>query len=122
MFESVRSILNRPQAGGTAAVRGWVRTVRHSKSCSFLAIYDGSCFAALQVVVAPASAAYEEAKRLRTGCAVEVWGEIVASPGQEQKYEIQAARLKTLGQVDDDYPLQKKATSYEFLRTVAHLR
>ncbi len=122
MRESVRSILNRPQAGGEATVNGWVRTARHGKSCTFLEIYDGSCFASLQAVVEPSSPAYEEAKRLRTGCAVEVTGAIVASPGREQKYELQAAEIKLIGAVGDDYPLQKKAASYEFLRTVAHLR
>jgi len=122
MFESVRSILNRPQAGERAAVRGWVRTVRHGKSCTFIEIYDGSCFLSLQAVVAPDAPAYETARRLRTGCAVEAEGELVASPGREQKYEMHATALKLVGQVGDDYPLQKKATSYDFLRTVAHLR
>jgi asparaginyl-tRNA synthetase len=123
MNESVREILAREASGGRARVRGWVRTARHSKGVSFLEVSDGSCFAGLQVVAAPELPNYEsEVRHLRTGCAVDAEGSLVDSPGSGQRFELQADALHTLGGVGDDYPLQKKRHSFEFLRGVAHLR
>jgi asparaginyl-tRNA synthetase len=121
--ESVRALLARERAGGTATVRGWLRTVRHGKEVSFLEVSDGSCFAGLQVVAAPELAEYESVVRaLRTGCAVEAQGVLVDSPGSGQRYELRAQRVRLVGPVGDDYPLQKKRHSFEFLREIAHLR
>ena len=120
---SVRELLARESAGGRFRVRGWLRTARHAKGVSFLELHDGSCFAGLQVVASPALANYEsELRGLGTGCAVDVRGELVDSPGQGQRYEIHAERVDCVGGVGDDYPLQKKRHSFEFLRTIAHLR
>jgi len=121
--ESVKEILARPAAGGTALVRGWLRTARHAKNVSFLEVSDGSCFDGLQVVAGPEVPCFEEEVReLRTGCAVEVEGRLVDSPGRGQRFELQAERVELVGEVGDDYPLQKKRHSFEFLRTIAHLR
>jgi asparaginyl-tRNA synthetase len=121
--ESVRSILARARAGGPLRVEGWLRTARHAKEVSFLELGDGSCFASLQVVAGPGLANFEsEVRPLRTGCAVAVEGELVDSPGSGQRYEVSATRVLVLGSVGDDYPLQKKRHSFEFLRTIAHLR
>ena len=123
MSESVRAILARDRAGGPARLRGWIRTARHAKERSFLEVSDGSCFAGLQVVVEPGLPNYEsEVRHLRTGCGVEVEGQVIESPGQGQRYELAARRVAQLAGVGDDYPLQKKRHSFEFLRTVAHLR
>ena len=123
MHESIREILERDCAGGSVVLRGWLRTARHSKNLSFLEVTDGSCFAGLQAVASPELANYEsEIKPLGTGCAVEIEGELVDSPGKQQRYEVQAARVERVGGVGDDYPLQKKRHSFEFLRTIAHLR
>ncbi len=123
MNESVREILARPAAGGSARVRGWVRTARHSKGVSFLDVTDGSCFAGIQVVMNPELPNYEsELKKLRTGCAVTALGELAESPAKGQSFEIHASRVEVVGQVGDDYPLQKKRHSFEFLREIAHLR
>ncbi|HTO71452.1 MAG TPA: asparagine--tRNA ligase [Myxococcota bacterium] len=120
---SVRELLARGAAGQSVLVRGWLRTARHSKGVSFLDVSDGSSLAGIQVVCEPALANYEsEVRRLDTGCAVEVTGELVASQGKEQALELRAARLDVVGWVDADYPLQKKRHSFEFLRTIAHLR
>jgi asparaginyl-tRNA synthetase len=120
---SVRDVLARERAGGTATVRGWLRTTRHSKGVSFLELSDGSCFAGLQVVADPALANYEsELSKLGTGCAVVATGEIVDSPGSGQRYELRASSVEVIGGVEADYPLQKKRHSFEFLRTIAHLR
>jgi asparaginyl-tRNA synthetase len=120
---SVAELLRRERAGGGARVRGWVRTARHGKEVSFLEVSDGSCFAALQVVVGPELANYaSEVVHLGTGAAVEAEGELVESQGREQRFELRARELRVVGGVDADYPLQKKRHSFEFLRTIAHLR
>jgi asparaginyl-tRNA synthetase len=121
--ESVRQILSRDAAGGTATVRGWVRTARHPKGVTFLEVSDGSCFAGLQVVVQPSVPGFDGVLRqVQTGCAVEATGELVESPGKEQKLELLAETVTVVGEVADGYPLQKKRHSFEFLRTIAHLR
>ena len=123
MDESIRQILAREAAGAEARVRGWVRTARHSKGVSFLEVSDGSCLAGLQVVVDPALPNFEsEVRAMRTGCAVAAVGTVMASPGKGQRFELHASEIELVGGVDDDYPLQKKRHSFEFLRTLAHLR
>jgi asparaginyl-tRNA synthetase len=121
--ERVKAVLARPEAGGGVTVRGWLKTARHAKGISFLEIYDGSCFAGIQAIAEPALANYEtEVRHLQAGSAVVVEGELVDSPGKEQRFEIRAARVTLVGGVGADYPLQKKRHSFEFLRTIAHLR
>jgi asparaginyl-tRNA synthetase len=123
MNASVRRILAIGSAGDEVVVRGWVRTARHSKGVSFLEVSDGSCFAGLQVVLEPDLPNFEsELRQLGTGCAVAASGALVESPGKGQRLELKAARVEVVGGVADDYPLQKKRHSFEFLRTVAHLR
>lgn len=121
--ESIRTILEREGAGGEVTVRGWIRTARHSKGVSFLEMSDGSCFAGIQVVLEPSLENYEsELRHLVTGAAVIVVGELVDSPGKGQRFEVKAGRADVVGGVEPDYPLQKKRHSFEFLRTLAHLR
>ena len=111
--------------GREALVQGWVRTRRDSKAgFSFLELNDGSCFGNVQVVAEAALENYEsEIKRLTTGCSVSVEGLVKASPGKGQATELQARRVTVHGWADPEtYPLQKKQHSFEFLRTVAHLR
>ena len=103
-------------------VKGWVRTARDSKQVAFLEVNDGSCFASIQVVCAPELANFEELRRLSTGSAVAVVGELVASPAQGQPVEVRARSVEVVGRADPSYPLQKKRHSFEFLREVAHLR
>jgi len=123
MTDSIRQILMRDAAGGEVTVRGWVRTARHSKGVSFLEVSDGSCFAGLQVVADPALENYEtEVRALQTGSAVSATGVLVDSPGKGQRFEVHAACVERVGAVGEDYPLQKKRHSFEFLRTIAHLR
>jgi len=122
--ESVRSLLARDQAGGRVVLRGWLRTVRHGKGVSFLDVSDGSCLSGMQVVASPETTEGFEsvARRLTTGCAVEAEGEIVDSPGRGQRFELHASKVTLVGAAGEDYPLQKKRHSFEFLRTIAHLR
>ncbi|MEE9280723.1 MAG: asparagine--tRNA ligase [Myxococcota bacterium] len=118
----VKQLLER-EPGEPAAVHGWVRTARHSKDVSFLDLSDGSCLSGIQVVVPHELANYAtELQKLGTGSAVEVTGELVASPGRGQRVEIRASEVEVVGFAEEDYPLQKKRHSFEFLRTIAHLR
>jgi asparaginyl-tRNA synthetase len=120
---SVRQVLAREAAGGRVELRGWIRTARHSKGVSFLELSDGSCFAGLQVVADPELVNFEdEVRSIQTGCAVIATGEVIESPGKGQRYELRADRVEQVGGVEEGYPLQKKRHSFEFLRTLAHLR
>ncbi len=109
-------------AGGEVSVQGWLRTARHTKGVSFLDLYDGSSFDGLQVVVDPELDNYAEVEALGTGAAVRVSGAVVESPGESQSVELRAKTVTVVGGVDRDYPLQKKRHSFEFLRTIGHLR
>ena len=123
MHESIRHILARAEAGGEVSLQGWVRTARHGKEVSFLEVNDGSCLSGLQVVAGPECEGFEaEVRELGTGCALEVLGDLVESPGKGQRYEVHARRVSLIGGVEEGYPLQKKRHSFEFLRTIAHLR
>jgi asparaginyl-tRNA synthetase len=112
--------------GSDVKVQGWLRSRRDSKAgISFLAINDGSCLDNIQAVVdADIDNYQEQVLHLSAGCAVEIIGELVASQGKGQSYEIQAKSVKVVGWVDDaeSYPIAKKRHSFEYLRTVAHLR
>ena len=112
--------------GSTISVQGWVRTRRDSKAgISFLAVYDGSCFDPIQAVIEKNLPNYEQdILRLTAGCSVKVTGKVVESPGQGQKYELQATQVDVYGFVDDPetYPMAAKRHSIEYLREVAHLR
>ncbi len=104
-------------------VQGWVRTRRSSKKVHFLELSDGSGPETLQVVVDANLATADEAARCATGAAVSVEGALVESPGRDQAWELQAREVRLLGAADpEEYPLQKKRHSDEFLRGIAHLR
>jgi asparaginyl-tRNA synthetase len=123
----IRLVLNRETAiGSTVEIAGWLRSVRTSKGgFAFLSLHDGSCFDALQVVAAAALPNYEtEVTTLTTGCAVQVTGTVVASQGKNQDLEIQASAVTLIGGIDDPetYPIAKKRHTFEYLRSVAHLR
>ena len=129
-MNSVASIVDVLQGkiavGSTISVQGWVRTRRDSKAgISFLAVYDGSCFDPIQAVIEKDLPNYEQdILRLTAGCSVKVTGKVVESPGQGQKYELQATQVEVYGFVDDPetYPMAAKRHSIEYLREVAHLR
>ena len=112
--------------GTTITVKGWVRSKRDSKAgISFLAVHDGSCFDAIQAVVPSELANYtSDVLTITTGCSVVIEGLLVVSEGKGQSLEMQATRVEVLGLVDDPetYPIAKKRHTFEYLRTVAHLR
>lgn len=110
--------------GHTVLICGWIRTMREQKTFTFLEINDGSTLSNLQVILEETLASYKEwIQQLATGAAIAVSGTLVESPGHKQKWELKASSLEILGTCPPtDYPLQKKRHSFEFLRTIAHLR
>ena len=112
--------------GSQVTIKGWVRSRRTSKAgISFIALHDGSCFDAIQIVVPEALENYEdEILNLGAGCAIEARGELVESQGQGQSIEVQAIAVEVVGWVEDPetYPIAKKRHTFEYLRTQAHLR
>lgn len=123
MFERIKEILNRETGNCEITIRGWVKTARHSKNVTFLEVTDGSSFHGIQCVVDVNLENYEkDVKKVGTGTSVEIDGQLVESPGQNQKYEVQATKVTVIGEAPEDYPLQKKRHSFEYLREIAHLR
>lgn len=122
MPDTLRQILASESALSSITLRGWVRTRRDSKACSFIELTDGSCFKGLQIVIDASLPCYSLMPKILTGASVEVDGDLVASPAQGQKWELQAKEVRLLGEADGTYPLQKKGHTPEFLRTIAHLR
>lgn len=112
--------------GTQVTIKGWVRTRRDSKAgFSFINLHDGSAFDGIQVVADQQLPNYgSEILKLGAGCSIVVTGELVASQGKEQSVELQAQSIEVLGWVDDPetYPVAKKRHTFEYLRTVAHLR
>ena len=103
-------------------VGGWVRSNRDSKTFGFLVVNDGSFFEPLQVVYSDALSDFDEIARIGVGAAVTVTGKIVVTPGAKQPLEMQAREVVLEGASPSDYPLQKKRHSFEYLRTISHLR
>ena len=103
-------------------IGGWVRSIRDSKAFGFIVINDGTFFTPLQVVYHDDMENFEEISKLNVGAAVVVTGTLVATPQAKQPFEIQAKTVTVEGASAPDYPLQKKRHSFEYLRTIAHLR
>lgn len=111
------------QPGIEVEVRGWVRSKRVSKACAFLIITDGSCHSTLQCVVSRENQkAFSVLDEIATGASVAVRGKLVESRGQGQSVEIDSHDVELMGTAGEDYPLQKKGHSLEFLREIPHLR
>jgi asparaginyl-tRNA synthetase len=111
-------------AGPIASVQlqGWVRTRRDSKDFSFIELNDGSCLRNLQVIAKNTLLNYDAVQHLNTGASIIVRGELVASQGKGQSWEVVAEEIEIVGASDETYPLQKKGHTPEFLREIAHLR
>ncbi|MEA4911152.1 MAG: asparagine--tRNA ligase [Oscillospiraceae bacterium] len=120
----IRSLFaQQPTDGASVTVCGWVRTSRESKNFGFIEINDGSCFQNLQVIVeAEKFDNFKEIANIAVGSAVVVRGCVVLTPDAKQPLEVNAQTLDVEGSCPNDYPLQKKRHSLEFLRTIPHLR
>ena len=103
-------------------IGGWVRSNRSSKNFGFLVINDGTFFEPIQVVYSDALANFAEIEKTNVGAALIVKGQLVPTPEAKQPFEIQAAEVIVEGASTPDYPLQKKRHTFEYLRTISHLR
>jgi asparaginyl-tRNA synthetase len=117
LFRETPSYINQ-----TVKVSGWVRTIRDSKTFGFIELNDGSFFKNLQVVFDDSLSNFDQVVKLSMGSAIEVAGDLVESPGAKQPFELKAKEIQIAGASTPEYPLQKKKHSFEFLRTIAHLR
>lgn len=108
--------------GKEVLVCGWIRTIRDTKSFGFIEINDGSYFKNLQVVFDDSLDNFSEIARLNIGSAIRVRGYVVETPQAKQPYEIKATSVEIEGLSSPEYPLQKKRHTFEYLRTIAHLR
>lgn len=108
--------------GQEVVVCGWVRTIRDSKTFGFIEINDGSYFKNLQIVFDNTLNNFAEIAKLNVGSAIVVKGNVVETPQAKQPFEIKASQIDIEGASAPEYPLQKKRHSFEFLRTIAHLR
>jgi asparaginyl-tRNA synthetase len=109
--------------GKPLTVCGWIRTLREQKNFSFIELNDGSTLSNLQIIVDESVPHYAQMmKQLSTGASIRVTGQLVESLGQKQKWELKATEIFLFGTCPEEYPLQKKRHSFEYLRTIAHLR
>lgn len=103
-------------------VCGWIRTIRDSKRFAFIELNDGTFFKNLQIVIDDTLPNFDEVVKLGISSAIIAEGRLVESPGDKQPFELKATRVVIEGYSASDYPLQKKRHSFEYLRTIAHLR
>jgi len=116
--------IKKENIGKEITIKGWIRSIRNSKNLSFINLNDGSKIAGIQIIAEATLPDYENLlPKLTTGAAISIQGKVVPSPGKDQDFELQAQKIEVIGECDaENYPLQKKRHSFEFLRTIAHLR
>ncbi|MBR6348361.1 MAG: asparagine--tRNA ligase [Spirochaetales bacterium] len=122
MAELIRKLKTMEPGPQAITVEGWVRTKRDSKTVTFIEVNDGSCLKGLQVVADRASIDNNLLNSISTGCSVICEGRLVESMGGDQKVELAASSIKIVGECPEDYPLQKKRHTLEYLREIGHLR
>jgi asparaginyl-tRNA synthetase len=108
--------------GKQVEISGWVRTLRASNAFGFIELNDGSFFKNIQIVFESNINNFKDISKLGTGSAIRVKGVVVKSEGEKQPFEIKADEVEIVGTSDEDFPLQKKRHTFEYLRTIAHLR
>ncbi len=121
---NVRDIFKKREeyANKTVTIGGWVRSNRNSKNFGFIVVNDGTFFEPIQVVYSAELPNYDEIGKINVGAAVIVTGTLVPTPEAKQPFEIQAGEVTIEGASTPDYPLQKKRHTFEYLRTISHLR
>ncbi|MEL6823840.1 MAG: amino acid--tRNA ligase-related protein, partial [Calditrichota bacterium] len=121
---TIKQVYRDPKAyiGKKVQLRGWIRTLRSSKAFGFIELNDGSFFKGLQVVFDEKLDNFADIGKFTIASSLICEGEVVESQGAKQPFEMQATSIELVGAADADYPLQKKRHSFEYLRTIAHLR
>ncbi len=121
--KSIRSLFQSQPEAGEITVSGWVRTVRDSKAFGFIELNDGTYFKNLQIVLEDGlTEDFGTIIKTTLGSAIRATGELVLTPGAKQPFELKATKVEVLGMCDPSFPLQKKRHTFEYLRTIAHLR
>ncbi len=108
--------------GKEVCISGWVKTIRDSKSFGFIEVNDGSFFKNVQVVFDSTLLNFEQVKKLSISSSIIVKGTLIKTENAKQAFEIKSSNIQIINQADLDYPLQKKRHSFEYLRTISHLR
>ncbi len=122
MRQTIRDIFKATGPVDQIQAAGWVRTRRDSKAFSFLELNDGSCLGNLQIIADVGIPGSEDLGKMSTGASVSVVGKLVPSQGGGQAWELQATSIRLIGAAPEDFPLQKKGHTPEFLRSIGHLR
>lgn len=122
MKTTVRQIYSNPKDFKEVTISGWVRNNRDQKQFGFINLNDGSFFETIQVVYESNLSNFNEISKFRVGSAIEVTGNVILTPNNKQAFEINATEIKLLGDSPEDYPIQPKRHSREFLREVSYLR
>ncbi len=124
MYTKIREIYKDEKKfiNSTIKVGGWIRTLRDNKNFAFVELNDGTFFKSVQIVVNNDLSNFNEIVKLGVGSSITVEGEVVESLGAKQSFEIQAKNIIVEGESPEDYPLQKKRHTVEYLRTISHLR
>ncbi|BDU51519.1 asparagine--tRNA ligase [Haliovirga abyssi] len=117
LYRNHQNYLDKP-----VTVGGWIRTIRTSKNFGFIELNDGTFFNSIQIVFENDLENFEEISKLTTGSSILVHGTLVKSPGSKQPFEVKSNEVIIKGVSELEYPLQKKRHTFEFLRTIAHLR
>ena len=117
IYKDVNEYLNKE-----VVLNGWIRNHRKQKEFGFITFFDGTVFESVQIVYEKKLENFDEIQKLRVGSAISVEGLVVKSPKEGQEFEIQASKIKLEGDCPEDYPLQPKRHSMEFLREIAYLR
>lgn len=117
----IRNIFQMSEVGASICVWGWIRTARFSRDISFILLNDGSDFKSLQLVIEHDKVKFDR-QVIRTGVCIRAEGVLTESAGSEQPCELNVSAIEIVGPVDDEYPIQKKKHSFEFLRNLPHLR
>ena len=118
----ISALFKTDHANVTITVQGWIKTLRDSKSFAFIELNDGSHFKNLQIVCDESLDNFNEVTKLSLGSSLTVTGQLIATPGMKQPFELKANEVIIEGNCAADFPLQKKRHSFEYLRTIAHLR
>lgn len=117
LFRSTQQYVNQQ-----VTIGGWVRSNRKSKAFGFIVVNDGTFFEPVQVVYGDGLSNFDEIGKVNVGAALRITGTLVETPDAKQPFEIQAGQIEIEGESSPEYPLQKKRHTFEFLRTISHLR
>ena len=117
LYEKEKELINKE-----ITLKGWVRNHRKQKEFGFIDFYDGTCFKTLQIVYNNQMSNFEEITKIRIGSAIEVQGKLIESIGSGQSIEVEAINIILIGDAPEDYPMQPKRHTREFLRSLAYLR